>query len=171
MLDVSPDEEGGGPIAQSGNNSPAMKPVPVRTLRSSKLAAMAANINKMTNVGEDEDIDLDSSEDVDDPESKEGNTGTVRLEDILVIPGSTNDTNDEDEDNPANPDDGKKGSTSRGLTNTNGPMNKKTNDSGPEKRSSTGNTETGSTSKSKDLSLSCINPSGISDAAYRLGST
>ncbi|XP_044016006.1 heat shock factor protein isoform X2 [Aphidius gifuensis] len=73
------------------------KPVPVKTVRSSKLAAMAANINKMTEQNDsDEDDDYDHVHDeliTDDINDDINDDGDVNLDNILTIPNLENPDN------------------------------------------------------------------------------
>ncbi|XP_066599441.1 heat shock factor protein-like isoform X2 [Prorops nasuta] len=68
------------PILES--NTLNTKPVPLATVRSSKLAAMAANMNKQNEV--DADLDLDTLDGEDD--IRENDPNMMKLEDILIIP-------------------------------------------------------------------------------------
>lgn len=118
------------------------KPIPVKTVRSSKLAAMAANINKMTeqNDDSDEDDDYDHDHDHDHDELIDDDIYDehVNFDNMLTIPdmekpddvgasGSFVDEQKLDENNP------------------------------------------GSSDKTQDLSLSCINNLSGNDATTRLG--
>ena len=183
MLEVEPEEDTPQPEVLTTDKSPPKKLVPIKTLRSSKLAAMAANINKM-NEAED-----DSSEDVEDIDPIESdNPDLIKLDDMLTHPDDLTIVSDDRDENVPVRDCSRK-SNEPCWADFNGTMNykKKTNESSAKKRSShrkkasdensnatdetspTENKEipTGSTSKSKDLSLSCLSPS---DAGYRLES-
>ncbi|XP_015126911.1 heat shock factor protein isoform X2 [Diachasma alloeum] len=136
LLDVNP-EEPVLPIALLENKiKQKPKAVPLRTVRSSKLTAMAANINKM-NSGEESEVE--------EPQEN----ADVDLNDILIIPEVT--LSQEEEGGPK-----KNGAREPELGQA--PNVYQQVDQDPS-----------SSAKSKDLSLSRVNPSGT-EANYRLGS-
>ena len=191
MIEV-PQEEEPTPISVFDNNSTpntTQKPVPLATVRSSKLAAMAANLNE--DVEQEMDADLISGE-LDDiavmEEEVRNNPEMVKLEDILIIPEILSDDNVESGENrmPSSVS-----SMSDHSKNANSPnsvhsadfeesavreqaqfnfagSSNNANSKADNKKESTG----ASTSASTDnLSLSCVNPSGLADDAYRLAPT
>ncbi|KAK0087099.1 hypothetical protein PV325_001768 [Microctonus aethiopoides] len=129
-----------------------VKRVPDRTVRSSKLAAMARNIK----MNEPED-DVDSDDNEDDPEAPV-NFNDVNFEDIFIIPDGI-ETNDD-----------------RNLTNKNDNV---TSENRKKSNEFVGNdiidninieNDASSSGQSKDWSLSCVNSSNATNsAAYRLG--
>lgn len=129
-----------------------VKRVPDKTVRSSKLAAMARNIK----MNEPED-DVDSDDNEDDPEAPV-NFNDVNFEDIFIIPDDM-ETNDD-----------------TNLTNENDNV---TSENKKKSNEFVGNdiinninieNDASSSSQSKDWSLSCVNSSNATNsAAYRLG--
>lgn len=165
-------------IALLENNSATSKPVPVATVRSSKLAAMAANMNKSNEV--EHDVDIEPSTEVED-DTQETDPSLVKLEDILIVPeiiNNNNMDNDENEENSNN------SSNNESMKQDNDLMddNHKENITDEDSQVVANKSEASHSSKqqkhgkkpdrsdSVDLSLSCVNSSGITDAAYRLGS-
>lgn len=162
-----------------------IKPVPVKTLRSSKLAAMAANINKINDAD-----DPESSEEVDEVESKECESEMAKLEDIFILPDDLKETSFLKDEVPSNSSGVKRtNSSSSNWKNMSGTMNwiKKNPEQNVDHRSDDENsasdlqTDLGrdngayspanSTSHSKDLTLSRVSPPAKSDVPYsRLGS-
>ncbi|XP_060820143.1 heat shock factor protein 1-like isoform X2 [Bombus pascuorum] len=151
------------------------KAVPLSTMRSPKLAAMAANMNKVTNVNCE--LDLVTSTDMEE-DVQENNPTLVKLEDILIVPEIINEDvegteNVEFNENNSNSETNETDATLNQLkkVNYNAEQNNKKNSytNGGEKylERVKDNCNGAGTSNSKDLSLSCIIPSGMSDAAYR----
>ncbi|XP_043590912.1 heat shock factor protein isoform X1 [Bombus pyrosoma] len=163
------------PVIALLKDKPASKAVPLSTMRSPKLAAMAANMNKVTNVNCE--LDLVTSTDMEE-DVQENNPTLVKLEDILIVPEIIN----EDVEGTENVEFSENNSNSKtnatfnqlNKVNDNAEQNNKKNSytNGAEKcsKQDKDNCNGAGTSNSKDLSLSCIIPSGMSDAAYRLGS-
>ncbi|XP_025266254.1 heat shock factor protein 1 isoform X2 [Camponotus floridanus] len=152
------------------------KPVPVATVRSSKLAAMAANINESQDAEHDIDM-LDNSADMeDDMEASDNDASMMKLEDILIVPEIVNDSNIQNiVGNKDNDNEGSKQNNKRLYQVDDEKIALATNDiehhneNGISTFSQDGknNDDKASTSSSRDLSLSCVNSSGISEANYR----
>lgn len=167
-------EETPAPFALLKRESIGSKPVPVATMRSSKLAAMAANINE----SQDVDTIMESSADMeDDMEVSDNDASMLKLEDILIVPEIINNSNiqnivekketDVKESNRANQgfdqiDDDRIALAASDI--------EQRNENGTSKvlQDEKDNDNKASTSSSKDLSLSCVNSSDISEANYRL---
>lgn len=156
------------------NETVGSKPVPLATVRSSKLAAMAANISKSQNV--EQDIDTETSADMDDDVS-DNDTNLVKLEDILIVPEMIDNTQDvEDKEN----DDNESNKVNKGFNQIDSGKSILKDTCDEWRDSSVGskspndgkdNCNRASTSSSKDLSLSCVNSSGVSETSYRLAPT
>ncbi|CAK9817145.1 Heat shock factor protein [Anthophora plagiata] len=160
-------------------NNKVSKPVPVATVRSSKLAAMAANMNKTPDT--EQELDLDTSTSMEE-DAQENDSHLVKLEDILIVPEII-DAEVEENENVENMENNGN-ANSNGNDNTFDQLNKI--DSNTEQRNSRISQRTNDDEKSseqekangggagandaKNLSLSCVISSGMSDAAYRLGS-
>lgn len=87
VLEVSTDED--EPVTLSNKNTIHSKPIPMATVRSSKLAAMAANIKS-----QDIDTDIDTPGDLEDNmEALDNDASMVKLEDILIVPEMLNSSN------------------------------------------------------------------------------
>ncbi|XP_033316463.1 uncharacterized protein LOC117156065 isoform X2 [Bombus vancouverensis nearcticus] len=162
------------PVIALLKDKPASKAVPLSTMRSPKLAAMAANMNKVTNVKCE--LDLGTSTDMEE-DVQENNPTLVKLEDILIVPEIINEDfeteNVEFSENNNNSESNETNATFNQLdkVNDNVEQNNEKNSytNGAQKCSGQNkdNCNGAGTSNSKDLSLSCIIPSGMSDAAYR----
>ncbi|XP_050475981.1 heat shock factor protein-like isoform X2 [Bombus huntii] len=162
------------PVIALLKDKPASKAVPLSTMRSPKLAAMAANMNKVTNVKCE--LDLGTSTDMEE-DVQENNPTLVKLEDILIVPEIINEDveteNVEFSENNNNSESNETNATFNQLdkVNDNVEQNNEKNfyTNGAQKCSGQNkdNCNGAGTSNSKDLSLSCIIPSGMSDAAYR----
>lgn len=146
MLNVKPEYQQ-RKVTTSLNKKPTkiMKPIPLKTVRSSKLAAMAANINKMAKA------DVDSNDDVTDTEDSDP------LDFDLIIPDILNndqylEINKNVEETIASE---KNNTTEQVFRSSN-----KNDDNGT----------TSSNSETNDRSLSCVNPSVMTNNSYRLGS-
>lgn len=152
------------------------KPIPMATVRSSKLAAMAANI-KSQNVDNDTDMDA-PIESEDNMEILDNNPSIMKLEDILIVPEildnsniQNNPENKEDDNSNSNKTDIKltlnqiDGERTVSVTN-----NEQRNENRIVKSSQkdNNNCDKASPSSSKDLSVSCVNSSGMTEANYRL---
>ncbi|XP_036140786.1 heat shock factor protein isoform X3 [Monomorium pharaonis] len=174
MVEVSTDED--EPVILLKNKSNGSKPIPMSTVRSSKLAAMAANI-KSQNV--DTQDDLDTSADLEDNiEALDNDTSMMKLEDILIVPDMLNNSNiknfvDNEEDNDSlNKKNTKLNQMDdeRSVLMTNN--NKQYDENKIKLQEDTNNRyDNASASSSKDLLVSCVNPSGKTDANYRLEQT
>ncbi|OAD60595.1 Heat shock factor protein [Eufriesea mexicana] len=158
-------------------NKPVSKPIPVATVRSSKLAAMAANMNKTTDTEQELDLDTtDMEEDVQDNDPT-----LVKLEDILIVPEIINEDVENNENTEFSENNGNSETSENDIAfdqfkkvdaNTEQNNRRDSYTNGAEKRSEQDkiNCNGEGTSNTKHLSLSCIIPSGMSDATYRLGS-
>ncbi|XP_014295708.1 heat shock factor protein isoform X2 [Microplitis demolitor] len=189
MLEVYPSESTQPPtqlLEKKPSVKQQVKPIPIKTVRSSKLAAMAANINKLNDSSEaDEDsdeIDNDLKEVVaaatvaDDSESN-----SINLDDMFIIPDMLADTA-ATATSPANSEDAgeKNKQKSRGLgqdDTSNGnarhsgdKLKQEAPKPGPQSKTTTSNNnggDAGSSSKTSNLSLSCVSPSSMSNSSYR----
>ncbi|KAK1119114.1 hypothetical protein K0M31_013614 [Melipona bicolor] len=160
-------------------NKPVSKPVPVATVRSSKLAAMAANMNKTADI--EHELDLETPTDMDE-DVQENDPTLVKLEDILIVPEIINEDVEDTENVEFNENSGNSETNENDVmlsqlnkaddSNTEQDNKKKNSTNGAEKYSEQDkvNCNGAGTSNSKHLSLSCVIPSGVSDASYRLGS-
>lgn len=187
MVEVSQEEE---PIQISESNSPTTpKPVPLATVRSSKLAAMAANLNKDVEQELEADLcsgDLDSIEEIE--EEVRNNPEMVKLENILIIPEILSDDNAESGENRMASSTSSLSDHSKNINSPNSVQSLDFEENAAKEQeqfnfagsSNNGNSEadknkepTGaSTSASTDnLSLSRFNSSGLADDAYRLAPT
>lgn len=159
------------------------KPVPVATLRSSKLTAMAANMKKFQE-DIDQKLDIETSVDINDDISDNDTSSLVNFGDILA------DTNVPNNDNMRNNIENKTNAGRRpskmnkGFNHIYGGksvLKSNNNRNWHDKNIATKSTleekrnyDKASTSSSKDLlrscihSLSCVNSSGMSDTNYRL---
>ncbi|XP_074113254.1 uncharacterized protein LOC141536549 isoform X2 [Cotesia typhae] len=170
MLEVNPDDIQAPTQVENATTKLQKKPVPIKTVRSSKLTAMAANINKMNDSSE-----LDEDSDEVDNDLKEApeiavESSNVDLGDMFIIPdilltsdGSVVDINKSGEpQGDINKEDIRENSSTDKL--------KKNALEATQQQStaiSSNNGDPGSSSKSNNLSLSCVNPSNISSTAYR----
>ncbi|XP_043518274.1 heat shock factor protein 1-like isoform X3 [Frieseomelitta varia] len=152
-------------------NKPVSKPVPVATVRSSKLAAMAANMNKTTDVEHELDLETATDEDV-----QENDPTLVKLEDILIVPEMINEDVEDTENVEFNENSGNSETNEDDVMLSQ--LNKADNSNAEQDNKKNSSTEKHSeqdkvscngagTSNSKHLSLSCVTPSGVSDASYR----
>ncbi|XP_050445715.1 heat shock factor protein isoform X3 [Cataglyphis hispanica] len=91
LLEMPINEETPAPFALLERESIGSKPVPVASMRSSKLAAMAANINESQDV--DTDIMESSADMEDDMEVSDNDASMLKLEDILIVPEIINNSN------------------------------------------------------------------------------
>lgn len=160
-------------IALRKNESANSKAIPAATVHSSKLAAMAANIDK----SEEVETDMDMESPVDDVEydALDNDASTlVKLQDMLIVPEIIDYDKIQDMKNKEN--NSKLNKVDKELNQYDGGKWKGSNDEwcDANEMSETlygeeDNCNRASTSSSKDLSLSCVNPSGVSEATYRLG--
>ncbi|XP_012276946.1 heat shock factor protein 1 isoform X2 [Orussus abietinus] len=171
MVEMSPEDSAVSIELLESNVTSSSKPIPLATVRSSKLAAMAANMSNNNDL--ELDLDLDSSACAEE-DPKQNDTSLVKLEDILIIPeiideeqvkshqteGHSNNGNssdpiekeieqlsydsDEDQNLEGNGDEAHQSTTSE---------------------NSRDNEEEGTRSLSKDLS--CVSAAGLSETAYR----
>lgn len=154
------------------NESIGSKPIPMATVRSSKLAAMAANMKS-----QDIDTDMDPVDLEDNMEALDNDESMEKLEDILIVPAMLNDSNIQN--NVQNKEDGNSSPNKVNkrfnqmdsersvlVTSNNEQCNKNRMVKSPQKEDNS--FDRASTSSSKDLSVSCVNSSGIADANYRL---
>jgi len=132
-------------------------------MHNSKLAAMAANINKNSDV--EQDINAETSSDLEDAETLDNDSALVKLEDILIVPDmiTRKDMDKMSEKNIRNKDINKKDNDKNILIKSNDEQNNKNSKLKQEQTDA----NRASTSSSKDLSLSCVNSSGIPDVNYR----
>jgi len=169
MLEISTDED--EPVTLLKNESVSSKPVPMATVRSSKLAAMAANIKS-----QDVDTDMDSAELEDNMETLDNDASMVKLEDILIVPEMLNDNNiqnnikiKEDSDSNSNKMYKKLNQTDSGRSVLVTSNNEQCNEKRMVKSQKEDNScDRASTSSSKDLSVSRVSSSGMTEANYRL---
>ncbi|XP_050600780.1 heat shock factor protein isoform X3 [Bombus affinis] len=175
LLEIPIDD---APVIALLKDKPASKAVPLSTMRSPKLAAMAASMNKVTNVNCE--LNLVTSTDMEE-DVQENNPTLVKLEDILIAPEIINKdvkgtANVEFNENNNNSETNETNATFNQLNKVdnnaeqNNKKNSYTNGAVKYSKQDKDNCNGAGTSNSKDLSLSCIIPSGMSDAAYRLGS-
>lgn len=172
MLEIPIDD---APVIALLKDKPASKAVPLSTMRSPKLAAMAANMNKVTNVNCE--LNLVTSTDMEE-DVQENNPTLVKLEDILIAPEIINEDvkGTENVEFSENNNNSETNATFHQLNKVdnnaeqNNKKNSYTNGAVKCSKQDKDNCNGAGTSNSKDLSLSCIIPSGMSDAAYRLGS-
>lgn len=159
-------------------NKPVSKPVPMATVRSSKLAAMAANMSKTTET--EHELDIETPTDLEE-DIQENDPTLVKLEDILIVPEIINEDIESNEndfsENNGNSETSENENTTFDQLNKvddNNEQNNRRNSytNGAEKclEQEKDNCNGASTSNSKNLSLSCVISSGMCDAAYRLGS-
>ncbi|PBC29556.1 Heat shock factor protein [Apis cerana cerana] len=158
-------------------NKPVSKPVPMATVRSSKLAAMAANMSKTTET--EHELDIETPTDLEE-DIQENDPTLVKLEDILIVPEIINEDIESNEndfsENNGNSETSENDTTFDQLNKVDGnnEQNNRRNSytNGAEKclEQEKDNCNGASTSNSKNLSLSCVISSGMCDAAYRLGS-
>ncbi|XP_053979343.1 heat shock factor protein-like isoform X5 [Hylaeus volcanicus] len=149
-------------------------PVPISSVRSSKLRAMAANINKA--VDAEKEFNLENSADTEE-DSQETNSDLVKLEDILIGSEIINDENAKDNENIEYNENNSNSESGRNDNNIDYVNEAFSNVKKGSQRVSKKNCaqkvleeekfNTNGEGTSTDLSLSCINPSGISDTTYR----
>lgn len=154
-------------------NNPVSKPVPMATVRSTKLAAMAASMNRTDTEPE---FDLETSADED---AQESDPNLMRLEDILIAPEIISQENGECNENvdycENNDDSGSSGNDSAfdqpnkadGSTRQGNRRASHANGVEKSEEEDEGNCDAAGTS---NLSLSRVNPSGMPEATSRLGS-
>ncbi|KAF7385036.1 hypothetical protein HZH66_012122 [Vespula vulgaris] len=177
LLEI-PIEDSSVTIALLENNSITSKPIPVATVRSSKLAAMAANMSKSNEV--EPDVDIEPSTEVDD-DIQETDSSLVKLEDILIVPEIINNNNMENDENGENSNNSSHSQSAR-LNNDFINVNHEENIIDEDNQIVADKSEASNLSEqqkygcnkpdrsdSVDLSLSCVNSSGVPDANYRLG--
>ncbi|KAI4491317.1 hypothetical protein M0802_010250 [Mischocyttarus mexicanus] len=168
-----PNEDSTVAVALLEKNLIPSKPVPLATVRSSKLAAMAANMSKSNEV--ETDVDLETTELDDD--IQDTNSSLEKLKDILVIPEVINNNDLEIDDNREENSDNNSDNESIRFQNDLINMNKEENILQKDNQIVADRSEASNfleeqkcakpdKSDPVDLSLSCVNPS---DANYRLG--
>ncbi|XP_046142205.1 heat shock factor protein 1-like isoform X4 [Osmia bicornis bicornis] len=156
-------------------NKSISKPVPVATVRSSKLAAMAANMNKSPDA--EQELDLENSADMED-DVQENDSALVKLEDILIVPEIIDEDDGGNENVEYNENNGNteingnenplnQFNKADGNTEQNTQKDSYTNDVEKNMEKEKVNCNGAGTSNSKNLSLSCVVTSGMSDASYR----
>ncbi|XP_050445717.1 heat shock factor protein isoform X5 [Cataglyphis hispanica] len=192
LLEMPINEETPAPFALLERESIGSKPVPVASMRSSKLAAMAANINESQDV--DTDIMESSADMEDDMEVSDNDASMLKLEDILIVPEIINNSNIQNivekketnvkESNPVNQgldqidddrialaasdikldqiDDDRIALAASDIKRHN------ENETSKVLQDEKDNDNKASTSSSKDLPLSRVNSSDICEANYRL---
>ncbi|CAK9832257.1 Heat shock factor protein [Anthophora retusa] len=160
-------------------NKKVSKPVPVATVRSSKLAAMAANMNKTPDT--EPELDLDTSASMEE-DTQENDSHLVKLEDILIVPEIINAEMEENEnienmENNGNTNSNRNDNTfdqlnkvDSNIEQRNNRISQTTNDDEKSSEQEKANGGGADANDAKNLSLSCVISSGMSDAAYRLGS-
>lgn len=147
------------------NTSVGSKAIPMATMRSSKLAAMAANINKSSEA--EQDVDVSS---LDDDTDNNDAAGLANIADML-IPEMADNRNAQSDTNGTDRSDAE----IKAISKVNGGKSMLIDDAQSNRISRSkhsGKRDAGraGTSSTKDLSLSCINP-GTSEANYRSEST
>lgn len=168
LVEMPTDERASMRVALLKNHkkTTSSRSIPVATMPSSKLAAMAANMKK------ESDNDMQSSTEIDDEISDNDNPPLVKLEDILIVPEIINDDQNA-KNNEFNRVYKLKG---RNKIDDDGSIlmandDVQCNASGTSETSKlsqeNGKDDQNRASSSKDLSLSCVN----SDANYRLEPT
>jgi len=170
VLEISTDEDDSMTLLR--NESIGSKPIPMATMRSSKLAAMAANIKS-----QDNDIDMDNPAELEDMETLDNDASMVKLEDILIVPEILNNSNiqnsvENKEDSSSNPNKMNKRLDQIGsgksvlVTNSNEQCNENRMVKSSQKENNS--YDRASPSSSKDLSVSRVTSSGMTDDDYRL---
>lgn len=174
MFEVSADEDDSATLLK--NQSIGSKPIPMATMRSSKLAAMAANIKS-----QDNDIDMDTPTELEDMETLDNDASMVKLEDILIVPEILNSSDiqnnvENKEDSSNNPNKMNKraerelnqigGGKSVLVTNSNEQCNENRMVKSSQKENNS--YDRASPSSSKDLSVSRVTSCGMTDDDYRL---
>ncbi|XP_033331457.2 uncharacterized protein LOC117223334 isoform X2 [Megalopta genalis] len=173
MLEI-PLEESPVPSVVLENRS-APKPVPVATVRSSKLAAMAANMNK--GIEAESDLDLETTGDIEE-DAQENVSNLIKLEDILIVPEIIDEENNKSADNNEIGEHGENNGNLKISENHNAFDQLNNVDESTRQGNQRGtrvnnakkslekeNTNSNGAGTSIQLSLSCIN--GVADAAYR----
>ncbi|XP_071566099.1 uncharacterized protein [Temnothorax nylanderi] len=170
MLEISDEDE---PVTFVKNESIGSKPIPMRTMRSSKLAAMAANIKSQE---ADNDTDMDNPVELEDNMEALANNASMKLHDILIVPEILNDSsiqnyieNTEDDNSNPNKINEKLNQIGGGRSVLVTSNNEQCNENRTIKSLQTENNsyDGASPSSSKDLSVSRVNPSGKTDDNYR----
>ncbi|XP_078040473.1 heat shock factor protein isoform X2 [Augochlora pura] len=177
MLEI-PLEESPVPVAMLENRT-VHKPVPVATVRSSKLTAMVANLNKGTEA-ESSDLDLETTGDMEE-DVQENDSNFMKLEDILIVPEIINEETDENADNVEIVEHSEDNENLKLNENDNtfdqlndvDEIARQGNQRGTrannvKKSLEKENANSNGAGTSTQLSLSCVN--GVPDAAYRFGS-
>ncbi|XP_067211083.1 heat shock factor protein-like isoform X2 [Linepithema humile] len=150
-------------LQKNKKSSGIPRSIPIATMPSSKLAAMAANMKK-----ENDDIEENSVDIEDDTETLDNDPSIVKLEDILIVPEFMNNDVQNESENKGDVE-CNRGYRNRGHNKIdNGESILIANDNVQcnalkLSRDEKDNQNRASTSSSKDLSLSCVN----SDANYR----
>ncbi|CAL1675925.1 unnamed protein product [Lasius platythorax] len=179
LLEMPINEETPVTFALLKKESIGSKPVPVATVRSSKLRAMAANINQSQDVEQDIDF-MENSADMeddmeDDMEASDNNASMMKLEDILIVPEIINNSNiqsivenrENDIKGPIQPKGLDQNNDDRIALMASDIEQHNENATSKFLQEEKDNDNNASTSSSKDLSLSCVNSSGMSEANYR----
>lgn len=177
LLDMPVGEEAPATITLLNNESIGSRPVPVATVRSSKLAAMAATMKKSQ---QDTDQEIDTETSVDDDISDNDTASLVKLEDILTVPNVPNNNNTRNNieyriNTGFTPKKVNKGFNhvygGKSILKSNSNRNwHEENAAVKSSREDKANCIAAGTSSSKDLSLSCVNPTATPEANYRLNS-
>ncbi|XP_014612950.1 PREDICTED: heat shock factor protein 1-like isoform X2 [Polistes canadensis] len=175
-LEIPTVEDSPVTVALLENNTIASKPVPLATVRSSKLAAMAANMSKSNEV--ETNVDLETTEIDDDIQGTD--PSLEKLKDILIVPEVINNNDLEIDDNKEENIDNNSDNESIRLQNDLINMNKEQNILDEDNQIVADKSEASNLLEQQkhtcnkpdrsdpvDLSLSCVNPSGISGANYR----
>ncbi|XP_015188915.1 PREDICTED: heat shock factor protein 1 isoform X2 [Polistes dominula] len=178
FLEIPTEEDSPVTVALLDKNTIASKPVPLATVRSTKLAAMAANMSKSNEV----ETDLETTISVDDDIQDSSDSSLEKLKDILIVPEVIDNNglaivadNNRDE-NCDNNSDNESMRLQNDLINMNkeGNILDEDNQIVADKSEASNVLEQEKCTSNKpdrcdpvDLSLSCVNPSAISDANYR----
>ncbi|EZA59036.1 Heat shock factor protein [Ooceraea biroi] len=154
----------------SNKSVSSTKSIPMATMRSSKLAAMAANINKSPDA---EEVSLEDDTETSDNDA-EVSPALLKLEDILIVPEIIDHNSVQNDKNRTSKDTVNKelrqtaGGKSIWMTN----KDEERNEAATSKLKHGQQDASGaSTSSSKDLSLTCVTPSGLCETNYRSEST
>lgn len=162
------------------------KPVPMATVRSSKLAAMAANMKNTHEI----DVDLDTDDFPETEQTGSKDDSLIKLENIMIVPDIVSeDCNNEIEENagysiPSNVSSMSSTSTTHSSPEGAGDNSLDVSEVGNgsfgsfdfnPNDSTTTNQEKSSANTTpadtrQNMSLSCVNPNGVQETNYRLDS-
>ncbi|XP_071631182.1 uncharacterized protein [Temnothorax longispinosus] len=170
MLEISDEDE---PVTFVKNESIGSKPIPMATVRSSKLAAMAANIKSPE---ADNETDMDNPVELEHNMEALANDASMKLDDILIVPEILDDSNIQNYIGSTEDDNSNSNKVNERLNQIGGGRsvlvtsnNEQCNENRMVKSPQTENNsyDRASPSSSRDLSVSRVNPSGKTDDNYR----